>query len=182
MRVEVFRFFFVYKLVLLQITRLRFDAMLLKLLFSVCLMFTVATAINSSVNKGNCTFDTFKFYLPYYVVPLHYDILLKLVNDTFFGESSVQIKMQEPTKEISLHTDDLQIDDDISLIPFSIRGKTKMKPKEYKYCRQTQILVLLFSDEIVPGKYSLNMKFNGSLLSSKGFFAVKYMGKEMQIR
>lgn len=121
------------------------------------------------------------YRLPENVVPVHYDV--KLIphieegNLTFDGESSTIVEIrQRATRELKLHILDLTIDKTATTL---IGSNDSYTPTSHKYDSVTQILTLIFDNELLPDVYTLRMKFAGVLNDIPyGFYVTSYINEE----
>lgn len=133
---------------------------------------------NSNPDNGDANY--FK-RLPDDVVPVHYNI--KLIpyieegNFTFDGESTIVVKILRKTRTLSLHAQDLTIDEAATTLINS--DGNSYTPTNHIYDNVTSILALTFDNELPPEIYHLNMKFVGVLAEDlHGFYRSSYTNEE----
>ncbi|XP_025986454.1 glutamyl aminopeptidase [Solenopsis invicta] len=156
----------------------------LKILINVGLIFaasqSVAIPLEGDSENG---LNTVNYRLPDNVVPIHYDIKLipHIEEDdfTFDGKTHVIIEICRATQNISLHTNDLTINETAtSLLSSDVVTHT---PTAHNYDGETEILTLQFDDELSPGIYDLNIQFVGILNNNlNGFFRSSYINEEKE--
>ncbi|XP_029166522.1 aminopeptidase N-like [Nylanderia fulva] len=128
-----------------------------KLLLSSGLIFiTVAAFIR---NESSC-------YQPSkYVKPMHYDIKLitYIQGNLFYGEYNISISILNKTQHILLHSEKLCIK---SIILFTNVEKNHENDTNivYKltYSTTEDTIDIIFKDELLPGNYTLNIKYYGT--------------------
>ncbi|KAL6443893.1 hypothetical protein ACFW04_001724 [Cataglyphis niger] len=152
---------------------------ILKFLINISLIFTITVAL--SVNKNSSNDSHINYRLPDNVAPVHYNI--KLIpyieenNFTFDGESSINITIHRTTQNLSLHALELTIDE--AATSLLDNDRIVYMPATYNYDNITQILVLHFNDELLPGNYTLKMRYVGILNNDLGgFFRISYINEE----
>ncbi|EFN65555.1 Puromycin-sensitive aminopeptidase [Camponotus floridanus] len=149
-----------------------------KLLINLGLLF-ITTAI--SVDKDSNNDTAINYRLPDHVVPIHYNIKLipYIVKDnfTFDGESNINITIRHVTQNLHLHVLKLTINEAMTSL-FSNNGII-YTPAMHNYDNITQILVLHFNDKLLPGNYTLKMRYVGILhndfYNKEGFFVASYI-------
>lgn len=167
-----------------QIFVTRIGMAFLKVLISLGLIFTTATALPVDGNSQNDLNATVNYRLPDNVVPVHYDIeLIPYIeenNFTFDGESHIIIEIGRATRDLSLHALDLMINEiATSLVSSDI---VVYIPTAHNYDNETQILTLHFDNELSSGAYILNMQFVGILNDElHGFFRTSYINEKGEI-
>jgi len=164
---------------------------------SSCLIFiiTITTLIGEKLNICNNPNDT---CLPYYVIPVHYHIMLTHVymdtyesywpkllnlrneNDSFnfHGESSTTISILQSTQYIKLHELNLiKIHEEITLIK---NNGITYALKNFIPISETNHLKFDFSSVLSPGLYTLKIRFFSSFteISSKNFLKSFYTNKK----
>ena len=101
--------------------------------------------------------------LPLHIKAERYKIMLKpdLENFTFYGEETIYLTLEKPTKEITLHCADLEI-------MCEEAKKISIDPK-------TETVTLTFPKNLKKGKGELRLKFTGILNDKmRGFYRSKY--------
>lgn len=146
----------------LQIRKTSDNMEFLKLLLNVGLIMAISTV--------SCTDDILEIIqrLPTDTIPVHYNINLTVYleegNFNFYGETNVKIKIRYVSPKISLHSQELKINETATTL-IKDNGIVR-KPKEHTHDNVTNILTLNFNDVLSPGLYTLKMKFAGSLSES----------------
>jgi puromycin-sensitive aminopeptidase len=113
-----------------------------------------------------------KIKLDLSVRPIAYHIKLKpdLEAHVFSGEEMVEVRVEKPIKEITLHSKDLDISDVFLKI-----GKDKFTAK-VSYDDLLETATFSFQKKIIPGKYKLYIIFRGILSSNmRGFYKSHYV-------
>lgn len=109
--------------------------------------------------------------LPKNVVPIEYNIQLKpdLDNFTFEGIETINLKILKNTKEITLHSKEIEIDTaDILINKEKIFGKIK-------YDKKNETVTFIFPKLIQAGKTKLALVFKGILNDKmRGFYRSQY--------
>lgn len=126
-----------------------------------------------------------KYNLPDNVKPTYYDIkfVLPIEEDVYSGESIIFINVYEDTQHITLHLANLVVTN-ITLIKNlqkSTNNTTRSvyKPMQYLYHYEMNVFVIYFSNKILPGNYTLIMKFLGKASNdTKGLFRTSYKDEE----
>jgi len=134
-----------------------------------------------------CSNDNLKIIrLPNNTKPFYYKINLIIphleeINPVFYGESNVDIIIYRATKNISLHSRGLEINE-IETILIELKPYTFYKPIKHSYDNVTNILTLHFENTLFEGFYNLNMKFSGIIfetdLANRGFIKFPYTNEE----
>lgn len=118
--------------------------------------------------------------LPSYIVPIGYDITLKpdLKNFTFGGAETIIFTSLKKTKEITLHSKDIDIET-VSLA----RNSEKFFAEKIIYNQKEDTATFLFKKYINTGKHKLNIVFKGILNDKmRGFYSSKYFLNEIEHR
>lgn len=124
--------------------------------------------------------------LPRQVVPVHYDVQLipHIVESNFTGETSIDVKVLEPTDAIVLHTESLVIDKPQTRLSRKVEdgasdAATNYVPIRHDYNNTTEMLTLRFDEPLDTGAYTLYMKFAGVIKNSiRGFYRSFYTNEE----
>ncbi|KYN22132.1 Voltage-dependent calcium channel subunit alpha-2/delta-4 [Trachymyrmex cornetzi] len=134
-----------------------------------------------------CSNDNLKIIrLPNNTKPFFYKINLIIphleeINPIFYGESNIDIIINRATKNISLHSRGLEINE-IETTLVEHEPYTFYKPIKHSYDNIMNILTLHFENTLFEGIYSLNMKFSGIIfeidLVNRGFMKFPYTNKE----
>lgn len=149
----------------------------LKLLATVGLIFTAATASHFPKSKNDTDTAAIDYRLPDNVVPVHYNVRLTPYieegNFTFDGEISADIEIRRATRDLRLHALELTIDETATSL---VNSDGAVRTPTTAYDSASQILTLNFDDELLPpGLYTLNIKFVGILNDDlEGFFRSSY--------
>ncbi|MBI2020225.1 M1 family metallopeptidase [Candidatus Daviesbacteria bacterium] len=110
--------------------------------------------------------------LPAHVRPERYKIMLKpdLENFIFEGEETIYLVLEKPTKQITLHSADLEI------ISAEWIHKTKeVWAGKISYNKEGETATFTFPKNLEPGKGELRLKFRGILTDKmRGFYRSKY--------
>lgn len=170
--------------IFVQIFERRIGMAILKLLMNVGLTFTATVILPVDADSSNNSHVTINYRLPDNVAPMHYNIkiipYIEEGNFTFDGESTINITIRHITQNLSLHTLELTIDEAATSL-FDNDGIV-YTPATYNYDFITHILVLNFDDELLPGNYTLKMRYVGILHDDlQGFFRISYVNEEGNI-
>ncbi len=119
--------------------------------------------------------------LPLHIKPERYKILLKpdLEKFTFHGEESIYLTLSKSTKEITLHSAEIEIES----VEF-IHGNKEVWAGKIKYNPKAETATFTFPKLLQKGKGELKLTFNGTLNDKmRGFYRSKYNhnGKEKYI-
>ncbi|HVZ12668.1 MAG TPA: M1 family metallopeptidase [Patescibacteria group bacterium] len=109
--------------------------------------------------------------LPATVSPIHYKIHIApdLDGFVFSGEEQITIDVKKKTKEIVLHSAEIEITSATLIV-----GKKTFKPK-ISYQEADETATFKFSEEIPADKSTLDLKFTGILNDKmRGFYRSKY--------
>ena len=110
--------------------------------------------------------------LPKHISPVHYEITLEpdLVAHTFRGEETITIKLEKNLKEITLHSNDLDI-----TVANLLCGKEKIKAQKILYDKKSETATFVFPKQIKKGEIKLELQFAGILANNmRGFYKSKY--------
>ncbi|XP_032687705.1 aminopeptidase N-like [Odontomachus brunneus] len=146
----------------------------LKLLFRVILIFTIkiADTTNADTNLEDDKYcSNISGLLPISVVaPIKYDIQLdiRFGYRLISGMSKITFLVRKRTKVIHLHSHGLNVDYHYTKLTLFIQFSGQKDEseivlytlKEHKKCDGAQILILLFDENLYPGKYNLHLKFS----------------------
>jgi len=170
----------------LQILKIKMESVFLKLLLSGL----ITGAYLFMENEGNIMVQQAysSFILPDHVIPLHYNVKLKLcgmteknnhnLSDSFGGETNTRIYIRRKTRYIYLHKLHLFVYDMLTTLINEGNGKI-YKPTSHMYNSKTNILFLHFVDELSPGLYTLNMNFVGTQVqNTEDFLKISYENKQ----
>lgn len=139
------------------------------LLLSVALIFTVVRAtivvITTDTDVGDCKTASPQDRLPLHMIrPINYDIEFVFFSShvSLSGTCNISIHIFQQTKIVSLHAYKIRINlDQIQLTKINEatdRAKAYV-PVEYRYCKISQTLYLIFKDDLPPAFYNLQLKF-----------------------
>ena len=156
----------------------------LKLLLSTSLIFgETAKDSNLAVHE---------YRLPDYVKPMHYELEIKLPQKeeakSFVGKYSAHIIIDRPTRNISLHSQQLEIDFTTIFLEkrhtsINNSNPTLYTPKNSSYNNESHIRVFHFDQELATGIYVLNMFYVGSLLDyGEGLVKMFYYEKSNPVK
>ena len=110
--------------------------------------------------------------LPPNIHPERYEIFLKpdLKDFVFEGEETIYLIFDKSTKEIILHSKDLEISE------VKVRGKSKEVSRgTVSYDKKSETAVFKFANKIPAGQAELKIKFRGALTDKlKGFYRSRY--------
>jgi len=116
--------------------------------------------------------------LPKYISPINYKLQIQpdLESSTFSGEENISIKIDKPTKKITLHSKDI----DIQTIKFTNK-KSEQFASKISYDTKKDIATFYFNKKINKGNGNLLLSFSGIINENLyGFYKSKYKieGKE----
>jgi len=157
---------------------------LLELLISIGMIITAMAALNEDWTAEIQT--TVNYNLSDNVKPTHYDIqlILPIEEDVYSGESMISIEICEQTRHIELHSANLVVTT-VALINKNLQifkkntEESVYKPMIYFYYHQTNIFSMYFSDKILPGNYTLSMRFLGKATkNTEGLFRTSYKNRK----
>ena len=106
------------------------------------------------------------------IIPIEYDITLHpdLENFTFAGTETITLNILKPTKTLTLHCKEIEIDTASITI-----NKQKVFAK-ISYDEKTETATFTFSQKLVGGKTSLQLAFRGILNDKmRGFYRSSYI-------
>lgn len=177
-------------------------ALLLTLILNVGLIFTLATALYTNEDIGDCSEVTPHDRLTHIVEPLKYNIKLniRLQYKNIIGESNIRIRIAKTTRVVALHAYGLEIDGGTMVLTKFNRTWTEdaknsndeisngdivvdtYKPQNYCYCTASQILEIHFDKDMHPGYYDLHISFVTPFSEFKGFIQYPYLNDETSER
>ncbi|XP_032687647.1 aminopeptidase N-like isoform X2 [Odontomachus brunneus] len=123
------------------------------------------------------------FLLPQQVMPVHYNIRLiphiAEGNFTSNGETSIDVKVLEPTDVVVLHIMELTIDESQTRMTCKDEHALYYVPKRHDYNNRSEILTLQFDKPLDIGVYTLYLKFMGVISSlNHGLYRSFYIDNE----
>ncbi|MBI2314568.1 M1 family metallopeptidase [Candidatus Daviesbacteria bacterium] len=110
--------------------------------------------------------------LPSHVMPERYKILLKpdLNEFTFTGEETISLVLEKPTKQITLHAAELEIES-----AEFIHQNQETRVGKTSYDKKAETAILTFPKKLAAGKGQLKLTFRGILNDKmRGFYRSKY--------
>lgn len=119
-------------------------------------------------NSKNDADFTNTYRLPKHIIPYHYNIQMLWPDDqpeitNFLGECRVYIKINRPTRRISLHAQKPQINITSAFLKKNANRIEKeiqyIPQNETKYNDKSHILIFFFAEKIPSGYYFFVMKF-----------------------
>ncbi|XP_036146513.1 glutamyl aminopeptidase-like isoform X2 [Monomorium pharaonis] len=120
------------------------------------------------------------FRLPKEVVPIHYDLYLhpKLQEGTFTGKATILIDVRDNRRFIALHQKDLNITS-AKLETYGLNENQEITISSISKPTKYETFVISTENDINPGKYNLNLEFDGNLKDKiVGFYSSKYKDKK----
>ncbi|XP_026673576.1 aminopeptidase N-like [Ceratina calcarata] len=121
-----------------------------------------------------------KYRLPNTTAPIHYDLKFdpNLVDTfTFDGEAVIKFKVLEPTSDVKLHSQRLNLNE--SSIELTPENGNTIKPQWCDENNETDIVTIHFDKPLEVGVYTLSIKFCGNLSTQMfGFFKDKYKNEQ----
>ena len=113
------------------------------------------------------------------VIPIKYEIHLKpdLKNFTFEGKETVYLSIKRPTKILTLHSKEIEIDTASIYLQEKSKNnkKNELFAKKISYNEKKETVSFIFSKTIQPGTQELTLVFKGILNDKmRGFYRSKY--------
>ncbi|KAL3276183.1 hypothetical protein HHI36_020901 [Cryptolaemus montrouzieri] len=111
--------------------------------------------------------------LPTIVRPSHYDISLNFnfSKMEFEGDVTICIEVLQRTKDIQLHSSELDIEN-IKLV--QANSGITIEPEKTEFSKKNQILKLLFANPVTMGNYRLKIKYDGVISEEeRGVFCTR---------
>ncbi|EZA48428.1 Aminopeptidase N [Ooceraea biroi] len=121
------------------------------------------------------TDDTPVHRLPKSVVPIHYQIELVLASKAnYHGETNITINIVQKTKQISFHSINLCITS--NMIALSNNNGVSCETEGLDCYADKQWNTINFANTLLPGRYTLYIKFNGIITDdiTDGFARIPY--------
>ena len=105
-----------------------------------------------------------EYRIPTTTLPLHYDLYLhpNLETGLFTGKVAIHISVLAEMSYLVAHFKEMNITS-TKLVSMEGAGGTEVQLKEYFEYKPNQFWVLKPMDALKPGKYSMELEFNGSL-------------------
>ncbi|XP_032687756.1 glutamyl aminopeptidase-like [Odontomachus brunneus] len=187
-----------------QIYDVKMGMLPLTLILNVGLVFTLATALYTNEDIGDCSEATPHDRLTH-IEPLKYNVKLniRVHYKNIIGESKIRIRIAKTTRVVALHAYGLQIDEDAVVLTKFNRtwaedakngngengkignGDIVMdiyKPESYRYCTASQILEIHFDKDMHRGYYDLYIPFVTPFSEFEGFIQYPYLSEETNKR
>ncbi|XP_028399989.1 glutamyl aminopeptidase-like [Dendronephthya gigantea] len=154
---------------------------------AICCVVAVVMVRNRTVENRDTNKDSGKPWLnirlPSKVLPIHYDMLIKvnLKDLEFSGKSTISFQVTESTNVILFHINKLRIRN------AQVLGKSEKKHlkvrKQFEYKRH-QFYVLILVEELDVGEYKLKLNFDGDIETKElnGFYKSTYKTKDGKTR
>ncbi|MEK7586123.1 MAG: M1 family metallopeptidase [Patescibacteria group bacterium] len=111
--------------------------------------------------------------LPSHISPIKYNLTIKpdLEAFTFSGHETIEVLIGKSTKEVTLHS----IDIDIMTVEI-YSGKIKQFATRIKYDTKSETATFIFKKSVPKGKAKLSLVFNGIINESlRGFYRSRYV-------
>lgn len=154
--------------------------MFLKLLLNSVLIFIGETAALINNNWENNSDLTTGHRLPDYIQPTHYLLTFQFSNveaKNFSGDCIVQIRIEQPTWNISLHAQQPRIK--IKYFTLMTNGSSNHYiPTNSTYNNESHILIFHFFKEVSEGDYILQMKFDTILDDGESIFITSIVNEK----
>lgn len=152
--------------------------LVLTLLLHIGFAFNAVVALNAYSKSANSKLpDPFKYRLPKEIIPLSYNVTLK-VNPSdlvFEGESSVTFNITKSITNIPIHVDDISI----NIITLTKCDETTHELFKvfvsYRTIKMSQYITINFGSILLPGLYTMNMTFRGDLNITEGGFSTEHV-------
>ncbi|XP_015606016.1 aminopeptidase N [Cephus cinctus] len=145
------------------------------LIITTLLTVTVSSPISRTVTA--ITRDDIDYRLPNNSIPISYKVALiphlTVGNFKFDGEISIDLQVVEATSSLTLHTNDLTIDENAT----SLTGKNTVQTiSNHTYDLTRHFLMINTATVLAPGNYTLNIKYIGNLNNAmRGFYRSSYI-------
>lgn len=160
---------------------------ILKLLLSFGTIIAV-TALSTFINSKKDLFTAINYRLSDNIKPIHYNIefTLNIEEGIYHGKSNISIEISKATRYIELHSVNVAITE-TTLINKNVQQSQKNKELFYKsshnsYDKDTNIFIIHFSDQLLPGNYILNIEFFGEATNNtNGLFRTSYIDKGRKV-
>ena len=115
--------------------------------------------------------------LPTAVRPSAYDLTLHpdLEKFTFLGEEDIDLTIHEPTSEIVMNADEIEIQE----ARLTLADGASLEPCCIDFDKEEETVTVGFDEELSPGQARLHLKFMGELNDKlRGFYRSKYTDSE----
>ncbi|KAM8960792.1 endoplasmic reticulum aminopeptidase 1 [Pelodytes ibericus] len=155
----------------------------------VCLLWNSNSAYTLSVSSegtdsaGNI-FPWKEIRLPYYIIPLQYDLLIhpNLTTLTFTGLTKIFVTVSRPTNFLILHSKQLNITK--TIIERKHGNRQVQEELQLLENPASEQVALLAAEPLKPGEnYSLYIEYNANISQSfRGFYKSTYKTKDGEIR
>ncbi|XP_043498882.1 aminopeptidase N-like [Polistes fuscatus] len=122
--------------------------------------------------------EKINYRLPDGVRPTHYNIKLTLSFSKFDGEISIDLVVRKSTFDITLHCDQIVINETTTVLTNT--KNEHLKPIEQIYVKEKELFILRFTNVIQPGCYKLHFAFNGTLEDNSHGFNRRFFTDEKQ--
>ncbi|XP_015184598.1 PREDICTED: aminopeptidase N-like [Polistes dominula] len=133
---------------------------------------------DNSQNADRYKPEKINYRLPDGVRPTHYNIKLTLSFSKFDGETCIDLVVRKSTFDITLHCDQIIINETTTLL---INTKNEhFKPIEQIYVKEKELFVLRFQNVIEPDCYKLHFTFKGLLEDTSHGFNRRFYTDEKQ--
>lgn len=131
----------------------------------------ISSVLSKKPNKLSITGAN--YLLPNNIIPLNYKIFLnnsgwdKINNKYFLGEASIDIKILQPTLNVTIHKKTIQI---ISYELKKLNSSRTFAIESEEFDKTTDQLILKFKEILHSGYYNLNLYYIGKYGSNFGIF------------
>ena len=115
--------------------------------------------------------------LPTAVRPSAYDLTLQpdLEKFTFRGEEDIDLTIHEPTSEIVMNADEIEIQE----ARLTLADGTNLEPCCIDFDKEQETVTLGFDEELSPGQARLRLEFTGELNDKlRGFYRSRYVDSD----
>lgn len=135
-------------------------------LLTVAVTFIVGVAGNDIDCLENSTYNNIPIDV---ITPESYIINFNAIyHPVIHGNSDILLNIRRTVKRISFHAYGLEVDaDSIAFNTKSTEGKINKIKNKFHCCQTTQIVALIFKDDVHPGKYDLHIEFKFSVGNDK---------------
>uniref|UniRef100_A0A182QWB6 Aminopeptidase n=1 Tax=Anopheles farauti TaxID=69004 RepID=A0A182QWB6_9DIPT len=121
----------------------------------------------------------FRYRLPTYIVPLHYDLFLETQvhtgNRSYSGQVSIELDIRQQTKTIYVHSRGLRITTNELYLRNTPNNVTFLETLRYVEDTEREFVIFSIRRAIAPATYTLRITFEGQLHTDEdGFYISSY--------
>jgi len=141
---------------------------LLKLLLSISTICTVAMMYPINKESDVVRHDALDYFLSEYnILPLHYNMELKILDNDFYGNCVITIYIINATQNIHFRVPDSMTRIKSELMPNDngvIYEKIPIYNSKTSYYYKNNIVMSTYKDVLLPGKYNLNITYQINMI------------------